>query len=335
MTGYSAEEFIADPRLLAQLVHPEDVGLWRNHQQEEALAAPESKIVQFRIRRRDGGIRWVEHACQSVLEKGGAFLGIRASNRDITDRKEEEMQIQMLQKELAHVTRVTTLGQLTASLAHELNQPLTAILCNAQSAERFLASDQPDLTELRETLADIRHDSRRAGGVIQRLRALFHKTGQERSVLQLNDLIKETLGMLRSEFVLKGAALLVELAPELPGVLGNRIELQQVVLNLILNALEAMARLPRSTRQLHISTERESPTLVRASFRDSGPGISEPQLSRLFEPFFTTKPGGMGMGLSICQSIIEAHDGRLWVVNNPDRGATFHFALPLPPRDNA
>ena len=219
----------------------------------------------------------MEHACQPVLGEDGVFLGIRASNRDITDRKEEELETQQLREELAHVTRVTTAGQLAASLAHELNQPLTAILCNAQTAQQLLAADPPNVAEVREALDDIAHDSERAGGVIQRLRALFNKTGQERSVLQINEIIQETLDLLRSEFVLKGIATQVHLEPALPEVLGNRIELQQVVLNLVVNAMEAMGECEPGQRQLQIATgcegARRDPRL-HSRFRPRHPGAA-------------------------------------------------------------
>ena len=328
ITGYSAQEFMADPRLLQQIVHPDDAGIWQKHR-EESLNAPGPRVIQFRIRKKDASVRWVEHACQPVLGEDGAFLGIRASNRDITDRKDVELQTQQLREELAHVSRATTAGQLAASLAHELNQPLTAIHCNAETAQQFLATDPPNVAEVREALDDIAHDSERAGGVIQRLSALFNKTGQERSVLQINDIVHETIDLLRSEFVLKGIATQLHLEPTLPAVLGNRIELQQVLLNLVVNAMQAMSESEPGQRRLQIATVRVGPKEIRASISDSGPGIRVEPISRLFEPFFTTKAGGMGMGLAISQSIVEAHGGGLGAVNNPDRGATFHLTLPI------
>ena len=334
ITGYSAQEFIADAKLLQQIVHPEDADIWRQHR-HEAIAEPGPRTIQFRIRRKDGGLRWVDHVCQPVSGPDGDFLGIRASNRDITERIQAELETRQLRKELAHVTRVTTVGQLAASLAHELNQPLTAISCNAEAAESFLAADQPDLKEVQEALSEIRHDSQRAGGVIQNLRALFKKTGQQRSVLQLNGVIEETLDLLRGELVLNGTSVQLELAPDLPVVLGDRIELQQLVLNLVINALEAMTDLPGPRRRLHVNTNLENPKVIHAFIQDCGAGIPEAQLSRLFEPFFTTKATGMGMGLAICHSIIEAHGGRLWAVNNPAQGATFHFTLPISQGENA
>ena len=221
--------------------------------------------------------------------------------------------MQKLRNDLAHVGRVTAAGQLAASLAHELNQPLAAIRCNADTARRLLAADPPDMAEAREALADIADDSGRAGAVIQRVRALFKKTDADRSVIQINDLILDTLDLLRSELVLKSVTAQAHLEPELPKVLGNRIELQQVLLNLLSNAMDAVSACDPGLRQLSIATGRE------------GAGA----ISRLFEPFFTTKAHGIGIGLSISQSIIEAHRGNLEAVNNPDRGATWRITLPI------
>ena len=328
ITGYSAPEFIGDPRLLQRIVHPDDADLWQKHR-EQSLATPEHRVIQFRIRKKDGTVRWLEHAWMPVLGDNGAFLGVRASNRDITDRKEEELQSQRLREELAHVSRTTTAGQFAASLAHELNQPLTAILTNAQTAGQLLAADPPDVAEVREALADIVHDSERAGGVIQRLRALFNKAGHEHCVVQVNDILQETFDLLRSEFVLKGIAAQIHLTPALPPVFGNRIELQQVVLNLAVNAIEALSHAAPGPRDLRITTACEGPRNILVSIRDSGPGIQVQPVSRLFEPFFTTKPAGMGMGLAISRSILESHGGGLRALNNPDRGATFQVLLPV------
>ena len=327
ITGYSAREFIDDPPLLERIVHPDDAGLWRKHR-EESQATAGHRVIQFRVRTKEGAVRWLEHAWLPVVGDDGRFMGIRASNRDITGRKEEELQTQQLREELAHVSRATTAGQLAASLAHELNQPLTAILSNAQTARELLEGAAPDIAEAREALGDIAGDSQRAGGVIQRLRALFNKSGHQRSLLQVNDVIRETLDLLRSEFVLKGVSAQTGLAPGLPRVHGNRIELQQVVLNLIVNAIEAMDGPIAGPRSLQVLTGCDGPGRIRVAVRDSGAGIRVEPPSRLFEPFFTTKPAGMGMGLAISQSILEAHGGRLEAFNNPGPGATFQLILP-------
>ncbi|HTL59127.1 MAG TPA: ATP-binding protein [Candidatus Limnocylindrales bacterium] len=235
---------------------------------------------------------------------------------------------QQKEAELARASRISMASLLSGSLAHELNQPLGAIVCNVQAAQQYLAQSTPSLGEVRDVLADIEADGKRAGGIIHRLRALYQKTGQQRIALQLNQVIRESTDLMHSEFVFKGVAVELELASELPSVLGNHIELQQVIMNLLINAVDAMATQGAASRRLYVATSCVEPTTVQASIRDSGPGIPAEQLPCLFEPFFTTKITGMGMGLAICRAIIEAHEGRLWVKNNPDCGATFYLALP-------
>jgi signal transduction histidine kinase len=238
---------------------------------------------------------------------------------------------QQKEAELARVSRITMASQLSASLAHELNQPLGAIVCNAQAAGQYLSRPAPALDKLRAIVADIEGDGKRAGEIIHRLRALYGKTGQKRTALQLNQVIQETADLMHSEFLFRGAALELALAPGLPLVQANQVELQQVLINLLVNALDAMAAQDPASRRLYISTFSPEPKTVCAAVRDYGPGIAAEQLPRLFEAFYTTKPTGLGMGLAICRAIIEAHDGRLWAENNPDGGATFHLALPAAP----
>jgi C4-dicarboxylate-specific signal transduction histidine kinase len=264
-----------------------------------------------------------------VWGEDGTYLGVRAGNRDVTRRKVAEHETQRLRQEIAHISRVTTVGQLAASVAHELNQPLGAILLNAASARNLLAHPAPDRGQLGEILNEIIEDDQRAGQVIQRLRALFRKEAQERLPLDVNELVRETVGLLRSELVLKRISADLELWPDRCSALGSRVELQQVVLNLVLNAMDAIAGSDPARRQVRISTRSDGPDAVRISVCDRGIGLPPGILGRLGEPFFTTKPSGMGMGLLISRTIVEAHGGRLWAENNTDRGATFHFALPI------
>ncbi len=247
---------------------------------------------------------------------------------DITGRKAAEREHHKLRDELARVSRITTAGQLAASLAHELNQPLGAIACNAQAVQQLLAQQPPVRTEVREALEDIEADTHRAGAVIQQLRGLYQKTGKARTALHLNDLLLKTTDLLRSEFVLRAVEVRSELDARLPSIQGNGVELQQVVLNLVTNAVEAMGACPAGTRKLLIRTTCDERRNVVVSVRDSGPGVAEAQLRRVFDPFYTTKATGMGMGLAISRSIVEAHGGRLWAENNPEGGATFRFSLP-------
>ena len=250
---------------------------------------------------------------------------LRTANQEL--RRESAVR-QQKEAELARASRISMASLLSGSLAHELNQPLGAIVCNVQAAQQYLAQPRPSWEEVRDVLADIEADSKRAGGIIHRLRALYQKTGQQRTPLQLNQVIRESADLMRSVFVFQGVVLELELASELPPVLGNPIELQQVIMNLLINAVDAMADQPSGVRRLQVSTSCAEGTAVRAAIRDSGSGIPAEQLPRLFEPFFTTKAAGMGLGLAICRAIIEAHEGRLWANNNAEGGATFHLLLP-------
>ena len=328
ITGYSSEELVADPNLIDRMVEPDDAAMWKQHQ--HAAATPDHlDPILFRIRKKDGEMCWIEHACRPVFGENGAYLGVRAGNRDVTRRKEAELEAQRLRQEISHITRVTTVGQLAASVAHELNQPLGAILLNAETARTLMALPVVDLGQIREVIDDIVEDDQRASQVISRLRALFRKEAPEQHRLDVDELVRETVDLLRSELVLKNVSAHLDLAAGHCLVIGSRVELQQVVLNLILNAMDAMAAVESARREVRIKSSRDEPGLVRISIHDEGLGLPPEILQRIGEPFFTTKPTGMGMGLLISRTIIEAHGGRLWAENNPDRGATFHFTLPV------
>jgi len=257
--------------------------------------------------------------------EGGAVV----SHTDVTERKRVEMEAQRSRQELAHFTRVSTMGELTASLAHELSQPLSGILTNAQAAQRFLAKSQPDLREIRAILSDIVDDDKRAGEVIQRLRDLLRKSELARDPLDLNALIRDVAKLLASDAVIRNVAFGLDLHPEPVIVHGDRVQLQQVILNLLLNAMDAVADGPGGGRTILIRTERADLDAVHVAVEDAGPGLAPEAEHQIFEPFYTTKPSGMGMGLSIARSIVQAHGGLIWATNNPVRGATFHLALPL------
>jgi two-component system sensor kinase FixL len=218
------------------------------------------------------------------------------------------------------------MGELTASLAHELNQPLTAILANAQAARRFLAAPAPDLDELRAIVADIVDDDRRAGQIIHRLRDMLVKREAELSPLDLNALIEEVVKLLGSDLLIHHVEVVTDLAPDLPLVVGDRVQLQQVVLNLLMNAIDAMGGNGPADRMVVLRTERLEG--VHVSVRDSGHGLDPGTEGLVFQPFYTTKAGGMGMGLPVSRSIVEAHGGVMWVTVNASRGVTFHVALP-------
>jgi len=247
---------------------------------------------------------------------------------DVTERKHSQAELLRLQGELTHVTRVSTMGQLASSLAHELNQPLGAILRNAEAAELFLQSDSPDLEEIRAIFADIRQDDRRAAAVIDRMRAMLKRRESQSAPLDVNALISEVAALVRLDAEARTTQLMLAPATSVPSVWADRVQLQQVMLNLLLNAMDAMKDTPPANRIVVVGTRPVGAT-VEVTVSDKGHGIPADKLVQIFEPFFTSKPNGLGMGLAISRSIVEAHGGRLWAENNHDGGATFHFTVPL------
>jgi signal transduction histidine kinase len=244
-------------------------------------------------------------------------------------RRRSEMEGQRLRQDLAHVGRVSTMGELTASLAHELNQPLTAILSNAQAAQRILDSEGADLKVIHEILRDIVEDDKRAGEVIQRLRGFLRKGHLELSTLDIGELVSQVARLVSSDAIIRNVVIRLELAAGLPPVVGDRVQLQQVVLNLLMNGLDAMREAGAGERTLVLRTFMAAPASVVVAVEDSGVGIEEANLEHVFHAFYTTKPDGLGMGLAIARSIVEAHGGRLDARNNPQGGATFSFTLPI------
>jgi C4-dicarboxylate-specific signal transduction histidine kinase len=259
----------------------------------------------------------------------GDEIGAMAASLQVF--KESIIERQRAQTELAHVNRVATMGQLTASIAHEVNQPIAATVSNAQAGLRWLNRQPPDLDEVRESLACIAEDGKRAGEVIAGIRDLIKKAPPRKDRVELNGAIREVIEITRSEAVKNGVSMQTELADGLPLIQGDRVQLQQVMLNLIVNAVEATSGVSGESRELLISTRKTETGGVRVAVRDSGPGLTPAALEHLFEPFYTTKPSGLGLGLSICRSIIEAHGGRLWASANVPRGAVFQFTVPEHP----
>jgi C4-dicarboxylate-specific signal transduction histidine kinase len=260
---------------------------------------------------------------------GGVFAGYIGSDVDITDQKRAEATLRRNLEEIAHLNRAAAMGELTASLAHELNQPLAAILSNAQAASRFLGGESPDLAQVRECLTDIIADDKRAGAVIQRLRALLKKGEFQASVVDLNEVVGDVIRLVGHDALLRNAFIRFEPLPGLHPVLGDRIQLNQVVLNLIINGLEAASEPAPRDRWLLVRTAESNSGTVELTVEDSGKGIAESDLSRVFEPFFTTKKKGLGMGLSISRSIVQAHGGRIWAENSAEGGAIFRCMLPV------
>jgi PAS domain S-box-containing protein len=308
-------------------VHPDDLG----HCYESFSSSFDARRnfnIELRLRRADGEYRWV--LCSGVprFEPGGVFAGYIGSDIDITDQKHAEAMLRQNLDEIAHLNRVAAMGELTASMAHELNQPLAAILSNAQAASRFLSSESPDLTQARECLTDIAADDKRAGEVIKSLRELLKKGKFQMSVVDLNEVVGEVIRLVGHHALLGNVSIRFEPLPSLHPVLGDRIQLYQMVLNLIVNGLDATAERPRGERWVLVRTV-ESSGGVELSVEDSGKGIAESDLSHLFEPFFSTKREGLGMGLSISSSIVRAHGGRIWAERSVGRGAIFHCVLPV------
>ena len=233
------------------------------------------------------------------------------------------------QMALAHANRVTTMGQLTASIAHEVNQPIAAAVINAHAALRWLGGHPPDLEEVRQSIDTIIKDGTRAGDVIGRIRALIKKAPPRQDQLDINEAILEVIEVTRSELLRNGVSLRTELAKGLPLIQGDRVQLQQVILNLIVNAVDAMSGVSEGARELFIGTADDAQNGVLIEVRDSGPGLPPENLDRVFDAFYTTKAAGMGMGLSICRSIIEAHGGRIWASRAAGAGATVQFTLPV------
>jgi PAS domain S-box-containing protein len=275
---------------------------------------------------------YVQVSGKPVFGAKGNFLGYRGTGADITARiraDHAEEALRKAQMELAHVTRVTTLGELAASIAHEVNQPLAAVVANAAACLRWLGRGTPDLDAARRSVEWIINDGNRASEVIRRIRALANKTVIEKVPLDVNDLVREVIALVQSELSRHKVSLRMELAPALPMIRGDRVQLQQVIINLVMNGSEAMQFIADRPRELTIRSRQDETQQVFVSVTDCGVGISAEDADRLFDPFFTTKSSGMGMGLSICRSIVEAHEGRLWATTNVPHGATFQLTLPV------
>ncbi|WP_143197854.1 ATP-binding protein [Bradyrhizobium sp. AS23.2] len=294
--------------------------------------------LDYRMRRADGEYRWILDSGVPRFAMDGTFLGYIGSCIDITDRKraeaearESERRYREVQMELAHANRVATMGQLTASIAHEVNQPIGALVTNAQAALRLLSAPRVELDTVRQIANDIVKDGNRASEIISRVRDLIKKAPPRRDHWEINAAIREVIELTRGEAVKSHVSVQTELADGLLFIQGDRVQLQQVILNLIINAVEAMSGTSEDARELHISSGKANWGSVLVSVRDSGPRLAPASFDRLFDPFYTTKPSGLGMGLTICRSIIEAHGGRLWASANVPSGAIFEFTLPAQP----
>ncbi|MEY9110167.1 PAS domain S-box-containing protein [Bradyrhizobium yuanmingense] len=304
---------------------------WRQHRAALDAHVPFRDLV-YRSKDRSGQPIYVRTSGKPFFDADGTFLGYRGVCTDVTAAiraNQAEDALRKAQAELAHVTRVTTLGELTASIAHEINQPLAAVIANADACLAWLQRSPPDLKAARRSVEWIIEDGRRAGDVIRHVRALAKRSDIEMVPLDANAVVREAVALVQREMASHAVSVRMELSSALPRIFGDRIQLQQVLINLIMNGIEAMADVHDRPRELAIRSQASGDSAMQVSVSDCGTGISEQAIDRLFTPFFTTKSSGMGMGLSICRSIIEAHGGRLSAIPNQERGATFQITLPL------
>jgi PAS domain S-box-containing protein len=320
-TGRSLEQETATDWL--ENVHPEDAEHCRGVY-FAAFDARERFEIEYRLRRYDGTYHWVLQKGVPRHAPNGDFIGYIGSAIDITDRK----QVDEGNRQLAHAQRLVVLGQLSAAIAHEVRQPLAAILSNADAARMMLNSPRPPLGEIRDIIADIRKDDLRADDVIGRIRDFLHKRNPEMKPLDINAAVSEVFRFVAADARKRHVQIRSDLAPGLPLVIGDRTQLQQVLLNLIVNGMDAMQDTSEGSRYLSVRTQSNGKDGIEVAVEDCGSGIPPGDLRRLFEPFFTTGIEGMGLGLAIAQSIIAAHNGRIWAENNSGGGATFHFSIP-------
>src|SRR5262245_61092016 len=304
------------------LLHPDDRERTRIETEQLAAGRPTQRF-ENRYRDREGAYHWLSWT--AVPADGRIY----ATARDVTELKQAEQALRGMQRELARAAHLSTMGTMAASIAHEINQPLAAIVTNAQTGLRWLGNAQPDLEEIRAALKRIVDDGRRAAEVITGIRAMFGKESRAKSLINVNELIRGVLGLVQGELTAQKVALHLDLQDPLPAVAAERVQLQQVILNLVTNAIEAMADVTGRERMLAVRTQLDEPHGILVAIEDSGTGIEESNAERIFESFFTTKPSGMGMGLSICRSIVQAHGGRLWASARNPEGSIFHVRLPI------
>jgi PAS domain S-box-containing protein len=347
MLGYTEAEL--KERTISSISHAEDRADTEARLAHAYTGQRRVYRVEKRYLRKDCTLMWADVSSVFVPSTAGNSGFFTVVIIDITKRKRAEMSLREAQNELAHVSRVTTMGELTASIAHEVNQPLAGMVTNAHASLRWLAGDSPNLTEAREAIRRVIRDGNRAGDVISRMRALFKKAHAAKEPVDINELIQEVLTLTQTELQKNRVSLRTEFAKDLPRAIGDRIQLQQVILNLVINAIEAMTGIAEGPRELWVSSKQVSASpapankytmesnvltqpesgAVLITVGDSGPGLDPTELKRVFETFYTTKPHGLGMGLAISRSIIEAHGGRLQAMANAPRGAVFQFMLPI------
>jgi two-component system, LuxR family, sensor kinase FixL len=323
--GFAKTEHLHHDTFLQRL-HPQDRNITESAM-AKATQGDGRYLSEYRILLPDGGFRWIASQGCIEFDRHGQPLRLQGVSLDITARKLAELEAQSHRNEVAHLLRAASLGELSSALAHELNQPLAAIMSNAQAALLFLAREKFNLDEIREILRDIVSDDKRAGEVIKRLRALLMKGEFKPQTLQANELIQEVLKLMHYDLTARAMQVATEFSPGLPTIRGDRVQLQQVLINLILNAGDAMSQ-PHNARRLTLRSNRVGGNVVQISVADTGSGIAPGDEERIFEPYHTTKAQGLGLGLSLSRTIVMAHGGRLWAENQATGGAAFHCTIP-------
>jgi PAS domain S-box-containing protein len=326
-SGQTLDFVRSHPEAWLSTVHPEDRELAAKSFWDGVHSGKGFAMETRRLRAQDGTYRW--HLIQAgvLRDSEGKVLKLVGTTTDIDDQKRTEEALRQAQADLARINRVTTMGELAASLAHEINQPISGAITNANVCLRKLDRDQPDLDGVRVAVTRIARDTRRAAEIIDRIRSQFKRGALTRELIDVNEIHQEAFALMRDEAGRYNISLRTELAADLPPIVGDRVQLQQVMMNLIVNGIEAMKDVG-GTREVILKSQRAEDEQILVSVSDTGIGFAPEIAEQLFAPFFTTKPGGTGMGLRICRSIVESHGGRLWAVGSPGRGATFHFSLP-------
>ena len=331
MFAFEPEERL-DLDTILQRIHSEDRDTVRSVL-TRAIEGDGMYEVSFRLVLPTGELRWIASHGRTEFDSAGKPKIVRGLSLDITARKQAEDEKQLLQQEIAHAGRVSLMGQLASALAHEINQPLGAILRNAEAAELFLQNPSPDLDEIREILADIRKDDQRAGDVIDRMRGLLKRHDLATRLLDVRELVSNTMTLVQFEASARQIRLEVVIKDDLPPIRGDAVHLQQVLLNLLTNGMDALDETKHENPQIRVTASLDGQQTIEIAVSDTGDGIPNDKFAHIFDPFFTTKANGMGMGLSISCTIIEAHNGRLWAENNKDGGASFRFTLPIANQD--
>jgi PAS domain S-box-containing protein len=315
-------------RALGHLMHPEDLP---NVQKNlgHSLRTGESFCMRYRNRRYDGVYRWVEARAEPLRDDDGSIVKWYGVSVDIDDEIKAQEALLAARERLSHASQIASLAELSASIAHEVNQPLAAVITNSYACQRWLAAEPPNLDMARSTAERVVRGARTAADVVSRIRALFKQTTSARTLVNLNEVIDEVRRLMTDLTNSEGVLFETALDPALPAAPADRVQMQQVLVNLIRNGIDAMKSKGEPPKSLVVASRRDGEDMILVEVRDNGEGIAEP--GRIFEPFFTTKQGGMGMGLAICRSILEAHDGSLWAESVDPRGTVFSFTLPIHP----